>query len=87
MLAQAVEFSPDRDAEILAAIPASAGVFLLRGEAGSEPYAAKTANLRRRLTRLLGPAEERSRRLNLRERARTIAYTATGSDFESSLLL
>ncbi|HXE92130.1 MAG TPA: hypothetical protein VNK82_14320 [Terriglobales bacterium] len=87
MLAQVVEFLPERDAEILAAIPAAPGVFLLRGGAGSEPYAAKTANLRRRLTRLLGPAEERSTRLNLRERARTIEYTATGSDFESGLLL
>jgi excinuclease UvrABC nuclease subunit len=87
VLAQVVEFLAERDAEILAAIPAAPGVFLLRGEAGSEPYAAKTANLRRRLTRLLGPEEERSKRLNLRERARTIEYTATGSDFESGLLL
>ena len=87
MLTSTVEFVPDRDAEILVAIPAAPGVFLLRGEAGSEPYAGKTADLRRRLTRLLAPPEERSKRLNLRERARTIEYTPTGSDFESGFLL
>src|SRR5437870_9779073 len=36
----------------------------------SEPYVSKTTNLRRRLTRLLGFAEERSKKLNLRERVR-----------------
>src|SRR3981189_3125791 len=46
-----------------------------------EPYAGKTANLRRRLQRLLGPPEQ-TRRLNLRNRVRSIEYTATGSDFE-----
>jgi excinuclease UvrABC nuclease subunit len=63
-------------------------VFLLRGpQAGSEPYVSKTANLRRRLVRLLGRGEERSRRLNLRERVSCIEYTPTGSDFESGFLL
>lgn len=88
MLAQRLEFVPERDAEIFAAVPGAAAVFLLGGpEAGSEPYVSKTANLRRRLLRLLGATEERTRRLNLRQRANRIEYTLTGSDFESGFLL
>ncbi len=90
MLSRAIEFSPERDAEILAAIPAAPAVFLLRSDPAqpdAEPYLSKTANLKRRLQRLLAPAEERSRKLNLRERARRIEYALTGSDFESRLLL
>ena len=86
MLAQRLEFAPERDGEIFAAVPAAAAVFLLRGPEG-EPYVSKTANLKRRLTRLLGRAEERTRRLNLRERVSEIEYTLTGSDFEAGFLL
>ena len=86
MLAQRLEFAPERDAEIFAAAPAAAAVFLLRGP-GGEPYVSKTANLKRRLARLLGRAEERSRRLNLRDHASTVEYTLTGSDFEAGFLL
>jgi excinuclease UvrABC nuclease subunit len=39
------------------------------------------------LQRLLGPVEERTKKLNLRDRVRTIEYTPTGSDFESGFLL
>jgi len=88
MLPQQLEFSPTRDAEVFALAPAAPAVFLLRGaEPGSEPYVSKTANLRRRLQRLLGPAEERSRKLNLRERVSRIEYALTGSAFESQLVL
>lgn len=88
MLAQRLEFVAERDADIFSAIPASAAVFLLRGDdPQSEPYVSKTANLRRRLIRLLGASEERTRKLNLRERVRRIEFTATGSDFESGFLL
>src|SRR5205085_4592297 len=54
-----------------------------------EPYVTKTANLRRRLMRLLGPRDEaeRTRRLHLRDRVRRIEYCLTGSDFESWLAL
>ncbi len=68
-------------------MPASAAVFLLRGDEQSEPYVTKTANLRRRLQRLLSVPEERTKRLNLRDRVRSIEYTQTGSDFESGFLL
>jgi excinuclease UvrABC nuclease subunit len=82
-----LEFEVTRDAEIFAGVPAAPAVFLLRGREGAEPYVSKTANLRRRLTRLLGPAEERSRKLNLREQVRAIEFQLTGSDFESGFLL
>jgi excinuclease UvrABC nuclease subunit len=88
VLSYRIEFIPDRDAELFAAVPASAAVFLLRGvdEAG-EPYISKTSNLRRRLQRLLGPVDGQTRKLNLRERVRWVEWTATGSDFEASFLL
>ena len=67
MLTERIEFRPETDAEIFAAIAAVPAVFLLRGEDGSsEPYVSKTANLRRRLQRLLSAPEERTKRLNLR---------------------
>ena len=63
-------------------------MFLLRGDdPQSEPYVSKTANLRRRLQRLLGAPAEHSKKLNLRNRVRWIEYTSTGSDFESGFLL
>ena len=80
-----VEFSPDHDTELFAAAPASAAVFVLRGDEGSDPYVGKTANLRRRLQRLLGAAEGQGRKLNLRDRVHAVEWTATGSDFEASL--
>ena len=82
-----MEFVPQRDAELFAAAPASAAVFMLRGTEGSEPYIGKSSNLRRRLQRLLAAPEGQSRRLNLRDRIRSVEWTATGSDFEASLAL
>ena len=87
MLLQRLDFDAGRDQEIFSSIPAQPAVFLLRGDGGSEPYVTKTANLRRRLQRLLSVPEEHTRRLNLRDRVRTIEYTPTGSDFESGFLL
>ncbi len=85
MLPHIIEFAPERDEEAFAAAPAAAAVFALYGD--GEPYVAKTANLRRRLMRLLAAPTEKSRRLNLRERVRRIEYRLTGSDFESWLAL
>jgi excinuclease ABC subunit C len=88
VLTERIEFQPERDNEVFAAVPASPAVFLLRGaDSASEPYVSKTANLRRRLQRLLSPPEEHTKRLNLRDRVRAIEYTLTGSDFESGFLL
>jgi excinuclease UvrABC nuclease subunit len=87
-LVHRIEFVPDRDSDLFAAAPASAAVFLLRGEdEASEPYVSKTSNLRRRLQRLLGPLDGHTRKLNLRERVHWVEWTATGSDFEASFLL
>ncbi|WP_263381072.1 excinuclease ABC subunit C [Granulicella paludicola] len=95
-----LDFTPESADEILRSIPAAPGVFSLRGPdtpdgKPGEPYLTRTADLRRRLRRLLAPPEALdekgnavlSKRLNLRDRVRTIAYTRTGSDFESTLLL
>ena len=83
-----LDFVPARDAEVFASVPAAPAVFLLRGhDPQAEPYITKTANLRRRLQRLLGLPTEHSKRLNLRDRVRHIEFIATGSDFESGYLL
>jgi len=88
VLTDRLEFAPARDAELWATVPALPAVFLLRGDdPHSEPYVSKTANLRRRLQRLLGAPAEHSKKLNLRDRVRWIEYTSTGSDFESGFLL
>ncbi len=88
MLTQRIEFRPDNDAEFFASIPAAPAVFLLRGEDGNaEPYVSKTANLRRRILRLLGAPEPGTKRLNLRDRVRWLEYSPTSSDFESGFLL
>ncbi len=88
MLTERLEFAPERDAEIFSAVPSAPAVFLLRGDdPHAEPYVSKTANLRRRLQRLLGPVEERTKKLNLRDRVRSIEYASTGSDFESGFML
>jgi excinuclease ABC subunit C len=89
-----IEFLPENSDELLRTIAAAPGVFSLRGETG-EPYLTRTADLRRRLRRLLAPPEAvdelgrpiLSKRLNLRERVRFIEYTRTGSDFESIQIL
>jgi hypothetical protein len=90
-----VEFSPEVAEGVLLAVPALPGVFCLRGERETdEPYLMRAADLRRRLRRLLDPpaaapdgSQLQTKRLNLRERVRSIEYTVTGSEFESLLLL
>lgn len=87
MLSHRFEFRPE-NADFFSQLPAAPAVFLLRGEdEKAEPYVSKTANLRRRAVRLLGPPEERTKRLNLRDRVRWLEYTPTSSDFESGFLL
>ncbi len=87
MPTEGFEFDPQQDDDF-SRYPAAPAVFLLRGavEAG-EPYISKTANLRRRLERLLGKPAEGSRRLNLRSQTRWIEFTQTGSDFAAGFLL
>ncbi len=90
---QSVAFVAAEAVDLLRAVPAAPGVFALRGDAG-EPYLTKAADMRRRLQRLLAPAEVDaegravlSRRLNLRERVRRVEWTRTGSEFESTVVL
>jgi excinuclease ABC subunit C len=85
VLSHKFTFSADYDDTFFQELPAAAAVFLLRGD--GEPYVSKTANLRRRLQRLIGPPTEHSKRLNLRDRVREIQFTLTGSEFESQFLL
>ena len=82
-----LHFTPERDQELFAAVPAAAAVFVLWPLAEGEPYVSKTTNLRRRLIRLLGAGDERTKKLKLRDRVGRIEYTPTGSDFESRLAL
>jgi excinuclease ABC subunit C len=88
VLTERVEFVSARDAEIFESVPPAPAVYLVRGnDPQSDPYISKTANLRRRLQRLLGAPTEQTKKLNLRDLVRWIEYTPTGSDFESGLLL
>ena len=83
------EFDPARDAEFFAAVPALPAVFSVepRAElAGAKPYLLRSANLRQRLVRLLGPPDPSSKRFNLRSVAARVRYRVVGSPFELSFL-
>ena len=83
-----ITFTPDRAADTLREIPAAAGVVSLFGRnATDRPHLLQSANLRRRLQRLLLPSEGSSKRLNLRDRIARIAWRPTHSNLESLLLL
>ncbi|WP_433968133.1 excinuclease ABC subunit C [Tunturiibacter gelidiferens] len=84
----ALDFRPGQADEILRTIPALPGVFALCGARKEDaPYLTQTADLRRRMRRLLDPPESQSKRLNLREKVARIEYCVTGSAFESSFVL
>ena len=85
-IARFQQVSDWRDASALLAVPATPGVFSVAFAAG-QPYLGKTGNLRRRLRRLLLPRDGTATRLTLRDIARDVRYRATGSRFESDLLL
>jgi len=97
VLSRVVQFAADAAENFFLEIPAQPAVFALRGDSqasvlpgtknAERMYISKTANLRRRLQRLLGPVTGQSKRLNLRDRVREIEFTPTGSDFESQFLL
>jgi excinuclease ABC subunit C len=81
-----LEFSSDQDAEFFALLPAKPAVCLIASrEETAEPYLIRTADLRRRLLRLLGPSDPSSKRLNLREFAKLVRYRETASAFEQTL--
>jgi len=81
-----LEFNPASDAEFFSLLPAKPGVCLIFAQqANAEPYLIRTADLRRRLQRLLGPPDPTTKRLNLREFAREVRYRETASAFEQTL--
>ncbi len=83
------DFDATRDAEFFASVPARPAVFAVEPRAeltGAQPYVLRSANLRQRLARLLGPPEPASKRLNLREFAARVRYRIVGSSFELSFL-
>ncbi len=81
-----VAFDPDSGDDFFAALPARPAVCLVEPrEENAEPYLIRTADLRRRLQRLLSVPDPASKRLNLREFARGVRYRVTGSAFEQTL--
>ena len=83
------EFDAAQDHEFFAALPARPAVFSVEPRAeltGAKPYLLRSANLRQRLVRLLGPPDAASKRLNLREFAARVRYRVVGSPFELGFL-
>ena len=77
-------------------LPARPAVFALFGPEASEesprrpalePYISKTANLRRRMHRLLAPSFAGGKRLHLGGTAVRLDYSEVGSEFATSLLM
>ena len=88
MLTNQLLFDPTNPAPTLGALPEIPGIFALFGaDPKAEPYLARTTNIRRRLKRFLDAKPTQTKRLRLTERVARIEYTATGSDFESTLAL
>jgi excinuclease ABC subunit C len=83
------EFDAARDADFFETLPSRPGVLLLElGGASTQPYLARTADIRLAAERLLrAPETAPSKRLNLRHVAARIRYRVTGSKFEQTLTL
>lgn len=78
-------FDPTRDEDFFRALPARPAVCLIQPRRElAEPYLIRTANLQRRLQRLLGPPGPATGRLNLREFACAVRYRITASRFEQT---
>lgn len=83
-----ITFSAEAGADVLRAVPTEAGVVALFGHAATDrPFLMQSANLRRRVQRLLEPMEGQTKRLNLRTRVARIAWRSTHSDLQALLLL
>ena len=83
-----IPFASDAAPELLRALPAAAGVVALFGHAATDrPFLMQSANLRRRVQRLLEPGEGQTKRLNLRTRVARVAWRTTHSELQALLLL
>lgn len=76
--------SSDFDSHVAELLNTNAVFLVWAGEQSA--YLAKTSMLKRRLQRILRPAEGSRRLLNLRAVATTVQYWVTGSRFESALV-
>jgi excinuclease ABC subunit C len=79
------EFIAASDSEFFTAIPTRPAVFVVEPReelTEAKPFLLRTANLRQRLIRLLGPPDPASKRLNLRAFAGRVRYRVVGSPFE-----
>ncbi|HLE36813.1 MAG TPA: hypothetical protein VI699_06675 [Candidatus Acidoferrales bacterium] len=84
----ALAFDPPREDEFFSALPSRPAVFVIElHQPEAEPYLVRTADMRRRLERLLRAPETLSKRLNLREFAARVRYRLTGSLFEQNFVL
>ena len=75
-------FEVERAEDFFSGLPGRPAVCLIELGEGSEPLLIRTQDLRRRLERLLRPADPTSKRLNLRSVARGVRYRLVGSRFE-----
>jgi len=81
-----LEFQLENDEEFFSLLPDQPAVCLIEPRVeNAEPHLIRTANLGRRLRRLLGPLDPASKRLNLRDFVRQVRYRVTHSTFEQSL--
>ena len=88
-LESTAEFDAACESEFFAALPALPAVLVVEPRpelTGARPHLLRTANLRQRLVRLLGPPDPASKRLNLREFTASVRYRVVGSPFELSFL-
>jgi excinuclease ABC subunit C len=87
LLTRRLPFDPLNPEAALGQLPHGKAVFALHGkEEQAEPYIGLTPNLRRRLEKLLRPAQGQTKRLQLVSRVKQIAWRETGSEFESLLV-
>ena len=83
------EFDAARDTEFFESLRTRPAVLVVEPRPelkGARLYLLRTANLRQRLVRLLGPPDPASKRLNLRGFAARVRYRVVGSPFELSFL-
>jgi len=80
-----VEFDPAHPENFFADLPPRPAVCLIEPrEDKAEPFLIRTQDLRRRLQRLLGMMDAKSKRLNLQSFARGVRYRLTGSALEQT---
>ncbi len=93
MLDNSLPIPPDDLETWLHDLPARPAVFALFGPEAAEdspalePYISKTANLRRRMHRLLAPSFAGGKRLHLGGTAVRLDYSEVGSEFATALLM